>query len=136
MSDIRQLKLSSGEEIICQVLEWVDEEAGDIVIRHAYKLHTVDDDARGYRFFNIKPWMTMQEGDDMFVTMNVMNIVAQAKPSEKIERQFWQAVKHSNMTEEELTAKVEEYIAKMKESFEEVDDNVIRFPKMDKDKLH
>lgn len=140
MSDIRQLKLSSGEEIICQILDWVDEEAGDIVIRHAYKVHTVDDDARGYRFFNIKPWMTMQEGDDMFVTMNVMNVIAQAKPSEKIEKQFWQAVKHSNMTEEELSAKVDEYISKMRESIEDLadefeqDENVITFP--GNNKLH
>ncbi len=135
MSDIRQLKLSSGEEIICQILDWVDQEAGDIVIRHAYKVHTVDDDQRGYRFFNIKPWMTMQEGDDMFVTMNVMNVIAQAKPDEKIEKQFWQAVKHSNMTEQELQQKVEEYISKMKEAAEELDDeNIIMFP--GNDKLH
>ena len=135
MSDVRQLKLTSGEEIICQVLEWVDEEAGDIVIRHAYKLHTVDDDARGYRFFNIKPWMTMQEGEDMFITMNVMNIIAQAKPNEKIEKQFWQAVKHSNMTEEELQQKVDDYISKMKEAAEQFDEeNIIMFP--GSDKLH
>jgi len=135
MSDVRQLKLTSGEEIICQVLEWVDEEAGDIVIRHAYKLHTIDDDARGYRFFNIKPWMTMQEGDDMFVTMNVMNIIAEAKPNEKIEKQFWQAVKHSNMTEEELQQKVDDYISKMKEAAEKFDEeNIIMFP--GSDKLH
>ena len=136
MSDIRQLKLSSGEEIICQILDWVDEEAGDIVIRHAYKVHTVEDDVRGYRFFNIKPWMTMQEGDDMFVTMNVMNVIAQAKPDEKIEKQFWQAVKHSNMTEQELQQKVEDYISKMKEAAEEEldDENIITFP--GNNKLH
>jgi len=140
MDDIRQLKLSSGEEIICQILDWADEEAGDVVIRYAYRLYTVDDDARGYRLFSIKPWMTMQEGDDMFVTMNIMNVIAQAKPSGKIEKQFWNAVKHSNMTEDELNQKVEEYISKFRERLDHDDDdeddeereNIIVFPGSDK----
>ncbi|HAW79393.1 MAG TPA: hypothetical protein DCX27_06540 [Balneola sp.] len=136
MDDIRQLKLSTGEEIVCQILDWADEEAGDLVIRHAYRLYTVDDDVRGYRLFSIKPWMTMQEGDDMFITMNIMNIAAQAKPSQKIEKQFWNAVQHSNMTEAELNQKLEQYISRMQEhgedEYDEELENVITFPGSDK----
>jgi len=134
MSEVRQLKLSSGEEVICQVLDWADEENGDIIVRHVYKVTTIDDDARGLRLYNLRPWMTMQEGDDMFINLNIMHVIAQAKPDSKLETQFKGAVKHSNMTEEELEQKVQDYIDQMRNSLNEDEDfdNVISFPGNDK----
>ena len=139
MNDIRQLKLASGEEIICQILDWADEDAGDLVVRHAYQIITSDNDDKGYRFYNIRPWMTMQEGDDFFITLNIMNVVGQAKPNSKIDKQFWNVVNHSNMSEEELNSKIDEYISKMKDSFDGADEdfdeefeNIIQFPGSDK----
>ena len=34
MDDIRQLKLSTGEEVVCEILDWADEQEGDIVVRN------------------------------------------------------------------------------------------------------
>tara|TARA_R110001592_G_scaffold47391_1_gene150239 strand:- start:50 stop:469 length:420 start_codon:yes stop_codon:yes gene_type:complete len=137
MNDIRQLKLSSGEELICQILDWADEEAGDLVVRHVYGIYTSSPmgDDKGYRYYNIRPWMTMQEGDDAFMTLNIMNVVGQAKPCGKIEKQFWNVVNHSNMSEDELNSKIDEYISKMKDKFDGEDsdfENIILFPGSDK----
>lgn len=138
MSNIRQFKLSTGEEIVCQILEWADEDEVDIVVRYVYQLRTVDDDVKGIRYYNLKPWMTMQEGDEKFITMNSMHVISQARPDERVLEQFKSAVETSQLTEEELIEKVHDYIENMKTSVveEEEDNNVIRFPKMDKDKLH
>lgn len=136
MNNIRQFKLTTGEELICQVLEWADDDEVDIVIRHVYEINRVDDDARGYRYYNLKPWMVMQEGDERFITLNTMHVVSQCKADEKIVEQFHEAVKNSQLSEEELQEKVERYLKKMKAVIEEHEvENVIRFP-IDKDKMH
>ena len=137
MNNIRQFKLTTGEELICQILEWADDEEVDIVIRHVYEINRIDDDARGYRYYNLKPWMVMQEGDDKFITLNTMHIVSQCKADEKIVEQFQEAVKNSQLTEEELQEKVEKYLKKMKAVMEDEVENIIRFPNSGKnDKLH
>ena len=135
MNDIRQFKLSSGEELICQVLEWGDEESADIVVRHAYEVHFIDDNQRGYRIYNLKPWMTMQEGDEKFITINTMHITSQAKPDKNLIEQFERAIENSKLTEEEIAEKVEKYLKKVKVKIEE-QENIINFPSMDRDKLH
>lgn len=136
MNNIRQFKLTTGEELICQVLEWADDDEVDIVIRYVYEINRVDDDARGYRYYNLKPWMVMQEGDERFITLNTMHVVSQCKADEKIVEQFHEAVKNSQLSEEELQEKVERYLKKMKAVIEEHEvENVIRFP-IDKDKMH
>ena len=136
MDDIRQLKLSTGEEVICQILDWADEQEGDIVVRNVYEVNCKDDDMRGYRYYNLKPWMTMQEGDDVFITLNIMHVVGQGKPDLKMMNQYDQAVINSNLTDEELNKKINDYISKMKEKFgddEEIElENVITFPGSDK----
>ena len=137
MNNIRQFKLTTGEELSCQILEWADDEEVDIVIRHVYEINRIDDDARGYRYYNLKPWMVMQEGDDKFITLNTMHIVSQCKADEKIVEQFQEAVKNSQLTEEELQEKVEKYLKKMKAVMEDEVENIIRFPNSGKnDKLH
>lgn len=136
MSDIRQLKLITGEEIICQILDWADDEEVDIVVRNVYQVSAIDDDRKGIRYYCLKPWMTMQEGDDKYITVNTMHIVSQAKPHGRVREQFETAVEHSNLDQEEIKEKVKDYIEKMQLIDEDEYENVINFPNLDKDKLH
>ena len=147
MSDIRQFKLSTGEEIICQILEWGgdDEEEVDLVVRYVYRVYSMDDDSHGYRFYSLKPWMTMQEGDGKFITINTMHIVSQAKPDLIILKQFKKAIESSEIPEEDLKDKVADYIEKMRTVFQDDDfdddedeesNNIVHFPKNNKDTLH
>ena len=137
MNNIRQFKLGTGEELIWQVLQWADaeEDDPDIVVRHAYEVNYIDDNQRGYRVYNLKPWMTMQEGDENFITINTMHIMSQAKPDQNLIEQFERAIENSKLTEEEIAEKVEKYLKKVKVKIEE-QENVINFPSIDRDKLH
>ena len=47
MSNIKQFKLSTGEEILCDVIEWADEDYGDIVVRKIWQIAKIDNDIRG-----------------------------------------------------------------------------------------
>ena len=140
ISNIKQFKLTSGEEIICEVIEWADEENIDLVVRRAVKLHIVDDDAKGIRYYNLKPWMTMQEGDEVFMTLNSNHIISEANPTGKILKYFYECVENANLTEEEISKKINDYVEQLKAKIEdavddELENNIIRF-RPNKDKLH
>ena len=64
MNEIKHFKLSNGEEIVCDVIEWpdVDGDSPDIVVRNALKLLRLEllneDNIRYYQF---RPWMVYQD---------------------------------------------------------------------------
>jgi len=90
MDDIRQLKLSTGDDVVCQVIQWADDENADIVVRHAYKIVSKSDG--GYRYYTFVPWMVYQTGDEMFVTINCIHVVGDAKPHDNVLVQFMTAL--------------------------------------------
>ena len=49
--NIKHFKLSTGEEIICEVVEWDTIETSAILIRKAMKLYDSINIRNGYKFF-------------------------------------------------------------------------------------
>ena len=145
VSNIKQFKLANGDEIICEVIEWATDETPDLVIRRALRLNVFDDDTRGVRYYHFKPWMMMQEGDDVFLTLNSNHIISEANPITKVLQNYYEAIKNAEMTEEEIAEKIEEHVADLKrrtlmlkdamEGDSDGFDNIIEFP-FDPKKLH
>lgn len=140
MTNIKQFKLTSGEEILCEVVEWADEDNCDLVIKKVLKINCTDDDNRGVRFYNLRPWLTMQEGDDVFMTLNSNHIIAEANPDSRMLKFFFEAVEQSELSDDDINEKIEDYIDKMKEriklvSDSDTSDNIIPF-NISKNKMH
>lgn len=135
MDNIKQFKLTSGEEIVCEVIEWPEEGCSDIIVRKILQIKTIDDEIRGLRMCSMKPWLTMQEEEDCFQVINSNNITAEANPSLTLLEYYKNA--HEN-DEEDLSDKLNDAIKQAKRKVEQIlqerdDDNVIQF---DKNKLH
>lgn len=47
--DLRQFKFANDEEIICEVVEWHDEEHDTMVVRKTLKIISVEDIEEGLR---------------------------------------------------------------------------------------
>lgn len=138
MTDFRQFKLSNGDEIICEVIQWPAENE-EMIVRKAMVLKAYDDDNRGIRYYNFSPWITMQDDTDGFLSLNFDHVLAEIIPSDKMLKHFIEAVETTNLTPEEVQEKVDEYFNKLKAMVEEVADsdlsNVIEFNR-DRNKLH
>lgn len=81
---IRQFKLSNGDEIVCDVVEWPDEEEGPnaLVIRNAYKIHMIMPiTASENRYYQFRPWMVYQDNPEYFQILNGDHIMSEASPS-------------------------------------------------------
>tara|TARA_E500000318_G_scaffold111799_1_gene131826 strand:- start:654 stop:1073 length:420 start_codon:yes stop_codon:yes gene_type:complete len=139
MTNIKQFKLTSGEEILCEVVEWADEDNCDMVVKKVLRINCVDDDKKGVRYYNLRPWLTMQEGDDVFMTLNANHVIAEANPDGKMLKFFFEAIDQSELSEEDINEKIEDYVTKLKEKIGLVGDsdegNVIPI-NFNKNKMH
>jgi|TARA_R110000822_G_scaffold22656_11_gene70776 hypothetical protein len=128
---VKQIKISSGDEILCEIMDITDEE---LIIRHALQICKIEIDAsRSYGM--LKPWISFQEQTQELVSLNDMHIVAIATPSEDLIVQFSNAIK-GNTTDEDFD--VDTWMDRLynkKESlgvdFSEMldsDENIINFP--------
>jgi hypothetical protein len=140
--EIKQFKLSSGEEIVCEVLEWpdADEDIADIVVRNIYKIVAIDQTVSGNRYYTFKPWMVFQDEPDMFQTININHVIGEANPSQKLLEQYFNILKgelseESEAAREELEKKLADYINNLRKivseqvgSSDSGEENVIKFP--------
>jgi len=129
MSDIKQFKLISGEEIICEVVEWATEQYADLVVKRCFQIFSASD-KDGSRFYSFRPWMALQEGTNTFITINNNHIIAEANPVDNMIKHYKDAVKHSEMTVEEVEERIQKMIKKINalNDSDDTDDTVIRFP--------
>lgn len=144
MSEIKQFKLTNGDELVCEVIEWPDEEedSRDIVVRNAYKIIAIEHDPEGNRYYGFRPWMIYQHDPEMIQLINGYHVVGEANPGPKVLEYYFQALKHENEDNEAVQRQVDEYMAKLKAILEAAmiqkaenisdsdgDSKIIKFPK-------
>ena len=59
--NIKQFKLSNDDEIICEVIEWDNEDNSAIITRGMLRIIQGEDVDKGLRFFAFRPWMGFAE---------------------------------------------------------------------------
>lgn len=120
MTEIKQFKLTTGEEIVCDVVEWPDEdgESPDLVVRNAFKIvaHTETED--NVRIYALRPWMILQEGNDVYQTLNIGHVVGEANPTQKMLEQYTKVLQISIGASEENTA--DDFLNKLRSYMESV----------------
>lgn len=139
MGDIKQFVMANGDEIICEVVEWNTKDDPNIVVRRAYLIDISDDPIRSIRYFAIKPWMMFQSGDDIFNTINSIHIMSAGNPHPNMLRQYEDAIKKTEMTDDELEENLKARLVELGIDIN-IDsnhtDNIVPFQRFDKDKLH
>ena len=130
---VKQFKMITGDEIMCEIIEWATDDIPELVVRNAMVIVAVDNSLSGTRYYTFKPWMTMQEGNECLIAINGGDIIAQANPTKDLLKYYYKAVENANLTEDELNEKVEDYVNKIKSILTDMgdsdqDQNVISFP--------
>jgi hypothetical protein len=141
MNEIKHFKLSNGEEIVCDVVEWPDPDGDspDLVVRNSYKIVTTFIKGNdGARFYQFRPWMIYQDDPEMFQVINCNHIIGEANPPTELIEQYCKVVLAEDLTTEDLQKKLAEYIDDVKQNISSESDNsdkkIIKFP--NKNKLH
>ena len=143
-SDYRQFKLANGEEILCEVMQWGDEDVAAIVVRKALKIYQVDR-LDGYRMYTLRPWMIYSEDPSQLMTINDHQIIGETTPSATLFKQYQMCIKENkkNFEQEEKQEPswaqnlTDEQLGQMiRDIANDSDSNVIDMFQVDKSKMH
>lgn len=145
MTEIKQFKLSSGEEIICDIVQWpdVENDEADIIIRNVFKIIALESPMNGDKYYTFRPWMTFQDEEGMLQLLNGNHVMAECNPSERLLNYYFVAVKgESNPNDEEakkeIQKKLDDYINNLRSMVEnrvlqsgdsDTDSKIIAFPR-------
>lgn len=78
MSELRHFKLAGGDEIICEVIEWNDDESDMIVARNILEICYLMNE-EGQRMCTMRPWMFQQVQNEYMQTISSSHITADAQ---------------------------------------------------------
>lgn len=122
--DIRQFKLVTGDEIICNV---VHEDENEIVLQNVLQMTSVVQE--GYKFYTFKSFMTYQDREDSLISVNPEKIVSFANPSEELVKEYFRGIeqlKEYNKSAE-LMDEVMDLYSEIGSGDSSAADNVIQF---------
>ena len=98
--DLRQFKLVNDEEIICEVMEWNNEETSTMVVRRALKIVATDDHTSEMRYYTFKPWMLMNNDPDSLQVLNSTHIISESSPTKIAVSYYYDVIKEMSTNEE------------------------------------
>lgn len=88
--EIKQFKLTNGEEILCEVLQWEDHGDIEILVRKAMRLILLENH-EGVKYYAFRPWMVYQENNDDLIIINTDHIVGMGYPTRSLLIQYNEA---------------------------------------------
>ena len=135
--DIRQLVLSNGQELLCEVIQWPDldiDEQEVMIIRKAAKIIIQENFEQGTRWFTFRPFMTYQDDTSSLCSLMPYHIITIGHPSKVLKNQY---TKYQKLLSEESNGSAEDPFQYFKEGADSDDNfaNVIPFS-IDPNKLN
>ena len=86
--NIKQLKLVTGEELLCEILE---EDEQDLIVNNIIKLvESVSED--GYKYYSFRNFMIYQDDPESVILLKVDKIVSVAQPIDALLKQYFLAL--------------------------------------------
>ena len=146
--EIRQFKLANNDEIMCEVVEYHEEDDA-IVIRRTMKMVQMDNMANGTRYYAFRPFMMYQMTKEAFQIINCGHIISEANPNQDLILEYFKAIETAMEDEagaeenmDDMRSKYNEFVKKQHEMLmydldadSESGSNVIKFT-VDKNKMH
>ena len=74
-----QLKLASGHKLVCEVIEWPNEEDYEIVARNVLSIIIVEQDNE--RRYTFRPFLQYCESNEDFVILNINHVMSINRPN-------------------------------------------------------
>ena len=133
MSEVKQMKLLSGEEILCDLvdIQWSEEEGEAMIIRAAYLLVSSEDFENGLRYYTFRPFMMHINDPSHILLLNSAAVICMTTPHDNVEVQYRNYIESVRKEEREKNP-IEDFLDKMLEEDGPTDDKVVTF----KPKLH
>jgi hypothetical protein len=134
---IRQFKLTNGDEIVCDVVEWpdVEDDHNGLVVRNAYKIFMLNTlNPTENRYYQFRPWLVYQDKKDYFQVLNADHIIAEATPADELLVHYYRIINDGEENDSDLENSISKLEKVLKEYMEDNNfndsdlGNLIKFP--------
>ena len=88
----KQFKLASGEEIVCDVIEWASENCFDIIVKNIMEIVQHYDRHENEHYYLFRPWVHFQENDMDISILDSRHIIATSNLNYILMQQYKSAV--------------------------------------------
>ena len=122
MYNLKQFKLASGDEIVCEVIEWAEDGFHEIIIKNAMEILHQFDRVENEYFYMFKPWIHFQESNTDISIIDSRHIVSVSKPNHVLLHQYKIAVSDMHINSELKSNKFkQEQLEKLEELSSAID---------------
>jgi len=90
-NNLVHLRMSSGDEVICEVMEWPSDDNSEMIVRNAMTL-SYSYDEEFAQIFGLKPWFTFLENYNEYIIIDTGKVMATAKPNQSFITEYVDAV--------------------------------------------
>ena len=134
MTEVKQMKLLSGEEILCDLvdIQWDDNEGEAMIIRAAYLLVSTEDFENGLRYYTFRPFMMHVNDPSHVLLLNSAAVICMTTPHPNVKEQYINYISQIAKEEREKNKTLDDFLDEMVENDSPKDENVVTF----KPKLH
>jgi|TARA_R110002074_G_scaffold216701_1_gene386733 hypothetical protein len=139
IENVKQIKMVNGDEIICEILEELED---DLIVRYCLlidKFRTKNtEEEYTTTLYVLKPWMTYVEQNDEVITVNAYHCMALATPHSELMKQYEVALSRiiEMSREEENEKEGKNNVLEFEEDSEVKNVVTLSFNNTPKNKLH
>jgi hypothetical protein len=92
--NIKQFKLSNGDEIVCEIYQYPDDEFEELIATKIMELRFVDNymAAIPNRYYALRPWMSFYDNVNLLYSLNPMHIVGEVTPSVDLKKLYFKSL--------------------------------------------
>lgn len=103
--NLRQFKLVNNDELICELVQYSDDES-EILVRKVLKIIAADDFENNVRYYSFKPWISFQDEIDELSVIQSMHVLTEVMPSDSLKKHYSTAItdieNHSKLTKKNV----------------------------------
>lgn len=121
--DIRHFKLTTNEELLCEVVEYHDDDDA-LVIRKSLKLVCMDNMETGNRYYSFRPFMMYQLESDSFQILSAQHILGETHPHDDMLSEYFKALSTLMEDTEDGNISVDKMRREMREHMDSMEKKV------------
>lgn len=118
---LRQLKLTNGDELVCEIMDYGDDDEHMMAVRNPFRLVAMESSRENVRYYAFRPFMLYQGDGNHVQILNPGHVVSECTPTRELIEEYTKAVDEHNSNEEtQILKSLDETKKAMNEYYDKV----------------
>lgn len=97
---LRQLKLTNGDELVCEIMDYGEDDEHMMAVRNPFRLVAMESTRENVRYYAFRPFMLYQGDGNHVQILNPGHVVSECTPTRELIEEYTKAVDEHNSAED------------------------------------